>query len=276
MVGPTEQRSEASYLVSKYEASNVRVCALLGLPPTTFYYRQKIQDEESLRALLRRLAHSHRRFGRPRLFVLSRREGVTVNHKKFQRLYQELNLQLSHRKRKKLGYIHNRNQVTRASHPNHIWAMDFMFDYVESGRRLKIFNIVDEYSKISPGVLVDYSIKGSDVVHFLDQVSQEQPPKIIRVDQGTEFTSCALLNWSYKKGIEIQFTKVRKPNQVAEAYNSRLRDECLNEEVFFSLADAREKIDEWHWKHNHYSPHSALGMKTPMEFVKEYENVLVN
>ena len=139
-----------------------------------------------------------------------------------------------------------------------------------------MFNIVDEYSKISPGVLVDHSIRGFDVTRYLDHVASGNYPKIIRVDQGTEFTSRAMLDWAYSHNITLEFTKVRKPNQVIESFNSRARDEWLNEHVFFSLSDAREKIDEWHWQCNNFNPHSALGMKSPIEFAKEREVMIAS
>lgn len=151
-----------------------------------------------------------------------------------------------------------------------------MFDYLETGRRLKVLNIVDECSKISPGVLVEHSIRGTDVTRFLDHVAGGNYPKIIRVDQGTEFTSRAMLDWAYRRNIRLEFTKVRKPNQVIEAYNSRVRDECLNEHVFFDLEDAREKVDDWHWRYNNINPHSALGMKSPIGFAKEREIMLAS
>jgi len=151
-----------------------------------------------------------------------------------------------------------------------------MFDYLESGRRLKVLTIVDEYAKISPGILVDHSIRGFDVVSYLDHLAAGHYPKIIRVDQGTEFTSRAMLDWAYKHQITLEFTKVRKPNQIIESFNSRVRDECLNEHVFFILEDARDKIDDWHWRYNNFNPHSSLGMKTPIEFAKEQETMLAS
>ena len=102
----------------------------------------------------------------------------------------------------------------------------------------------------------------------------ETYPRVIRVDQGTEFTSNAFMDWAYEKGIELQFTSVGKPNQLIESFNSRCRDEVLNDHVFFSLEDAREKIDKWHWDYNNFNPHSSLGMKTPAEFAKEQELML--
>ena len=152
-------------------------------------------------------------------------------------------------------------------------AIDFMFDHVECGRQLKVLTMVDEFGKESPSILVDYSIRGKHVAEFLDLVLATYP-RVIRVDQGTEFTSNAFMDWAYEKGIELQFTSVGKPNQLIESFNSRCRDEVLNDHVFFSLEDAREKIDKWHWDYNNFNPHSSLGMKTPAEFAKEQELML--
>jgi putative transposase len=238
-------------------------------------YRQVPNNDGPIKDRLTELATKHRRFGHPRLFVLLRREVPDINHKRSHRIYSNLNLQIERRKRKKLGsYL--RLPPTRATQPNQVWAIDFMFDYLESGRRLKVLNIVDEYSKLSPGILVDHSIRGIDVVRYLDHLADGSYPKILRTDQGSEFTSRAMLDWSYRNNIQLEFTKVRKPNQVVESYNSRTRDECLNEHVFFSLEDARIKIDEWHWGYNNFNPHSALGMKSPVEFAKEREIMLAS
>ncbi len=275
MVRPREKRAEAKYLVEKYKKSVARVCRLLGLSVSVFDYKEKPKNDEPIKEKLSELIGEHRRFGHPRLFILIKREMPTVNHKRTRRIYRDMGLQICRRKRKKLGG-RPRLAATTASLPNQIWAIDFMFDYVESGRRLKLLTVVDEFAKESPGILVDHSIRGLDVTEFLDHLAGGNYPKVIRVDQGTEFTSRAMLDWAYKKNIALEFTKVRKPNQIVESFNSRVRDECLNEHIFFSLKDAREKVDEWHWKYNNINPHSALGMKSPMEFAKEHKNMLAS
>src|SRR5690606_2559781 len=132
-------------------------------------------------------ATEHRRFGHPRLFTLLKREGFTVNHKRSERIYRNLNLKIKRRKRKKLGAV-KRIPIVEAIRPNQVWAIDFVHDYLESGRRLKILTVVDEYAKISPSILVDLSITGKDVCKFLNTIASPLP-ETIRVDQGTEFTS---------------------------------------------------------------------------------------
>jgi putative transposase len=275
VVRPKDRRTEALYLVGKYKKARARCCRLLGLSPSTLAYKQAPSTDEPLRDKLIFLARENKRFGHPRLFVLLKKEMPEVNHKRSHRVYTELDLQLERRKRKKLG-SHPRTPPTRATEPDQIWAIDFMFDYLETGRKLKTLTIIDEYSKISPGVLVDHSIRGIDVTAFLDHLASGVYPKVIRTDQGTEFTSRAMLDWAYRHNIRLEFTRVRKPNQVVESFNSRVRDECLNEHVFLSLEDARTKIDNWHWRYNNINPHSALGMKSPLEFAKGQQAMLAS
>lgn len=272
---PRERRAEAKYLVNRYKTPVTRICRLLGLSASTYNYEEQPKNDEPIREKFEELVEKHRRFGHPRLFVMIKRDMPEVNHKRTRRIYREMRLQIGRRKRKKLGG-HPRLPATQATAPNEIWAIDFMFDYIESGRRLKVLTAVDEFAKESPGILVDHSIRGVDVTAFLDHLACGSYPKVIRVDQGTEFTSRAMLDWAYKHNIKLEFTRVRKPNQIIESFNSRVRDECLNEHAFFSLEDARTKIDDWHWQYNNINPHSALGMKSPVEFAKEQRNMLAS
>lgn len=275
MVGPGERRAEAKYLVGRYNKPAARVCRLLGLSISTFGYQDKPRDDGPIRAKFEELIIENRRFGHPRLFVMMKQDMPGVNHKRTRRVYRDMGLQIGRRKRKKLGG-RPRLAATQAKDPGEVWAIDFMFDYIESGRRLKILTIVDEFAKESPGILVHHSIRGADVTVFLDQLASGTYPKVIRVDQGTEFTSRAMLDWAYRHGITLEFTRVRKPNQIIESFNSRVRDECLNEHTFFNLEDARQKIDKWHWRYNNINPHSALGMKSPVQFAKERKNMLAS
>lgn len=275
MVKPKDRREAALYLAKKHEVSRARSSRLLGLKLSTLSYKPVVKDDTALSMKIKELAGRHKRFGHPRLFVVLKKEMPEVNHKRSHRVYKSLELQIGKRKRKKLG-TYNRLPATEPIEANHVWAIDFMFDYLETGRRLKVLNIVDEFSKISPGVLVAHSIRGSDVTEYLNHIANGVYPKIIRVDQGTEFTSRAMLDWAYSHNITLEFTKVRKPNQVIESYNSRMRDECLNEHVFFDLPDAREKIETWNWDYNNFNPHSSLGMKSPIEFAKERQKMLAS
>jgi putative transposase len=272
VVRPKAKKEQALRLIENHSISKSRACKVLGLSRSTVDYKASPRCDEPVASKLVELAGENRRFGHPRLFVLLKREGISVNHKRSERIYQNLNLQIKNRKRKKRGSV-TRVPVQSAQYPGEILAIDFMFDHLASGRKIKVLTMVDEFAKQSPSILVDHSIRGIDVANFLETVL-EIYPKVIRVDQGTEFTSIAFMNWAYSKNIKLQFTSVGKPNQLIEAFNSRCRDEVLNDHIFENLEDARKKIDNWHWKYNNFNPHSSLGMKTPAEFAKELEFML--
>jgi len=271
-VRPKARKLQAQVLIENHRVSKSRACKVLGLPRSTFDYQDHPRSDEPVAGKLIELAGANRRFGHARLHVLLRREGLVVNHKRTERIYKTLGLQIKNRKRKKRGAV-QRAPAEAATYPGEILAIDFMFDHLVSGRKLKVLTMVDEFGKYSPSIFVDHSIRGKDVASYLDMVL-EKLPRVIRVDQGTEFTSNAFMDWAYEKRIKLQFTSVGKPNQLIEAFNSRCRDEVLNDHVFKDLEDARSKIDDWHWKYNNFNPHSALGMKTPVEFAKENDFML--
>jgi len=224
VVRPKAKRKEVKYLIAKYKINISRACRILGLFRSSFDYKEHPRDDFKLRDRLQDLAFTNKRFGHPRLFMLLKREGIKVNHKRSERIYQEARLQIKRRKRKKLGGGRKITPLIPYG-TNEVLAIDFVFDYVESGRRLKVLTMVDEYFRISPGILVGHSIRGEDLGPFIEMVLKKLP-RVIRVDQGTEFTSRAFLDWAYKRNIHLEFTRVRKPNQMIESFNSRLRDEC--------------------------------------------------
>ncbi len=274
MVGPKIKREVAQYAKENFAVSANRVCKILGLARSTFDYKECPRDNSHVEEALKELASQHKRFGHPRLFTLLRRDrNIHVNHKRSEAVYQRLGLQIKNRKRKKLGGSLRKVVQLVPYGEGDVLAIDFVFDYIETGRRLKVLTMVDEKTKVSPALMVDHSIRGSDLGPFIE-LACEKLPKVIRVDQGTEFTSRAFLDWSYKNGVQLEFTRVRKPNQLIESFNSRFRDECLNEHLFYDLEDAMEKINDWHERYNNFNPHSSLGMLTPTEFAKRCDFML--
>lgn len=275
MVGPNPKREAAVYVAKKHSVSASRACRVLGLARSTFDYKEHPRDDSPVVDALKDLAENNKRFGHPRLFLLLKRDkGIFVNHKRSERIYQSLKLQIKNRKRKKLGGETRKVQPLIPYGVGDVLAIDFVFDYLVSGRRLKTLTMVDEKAKISPALLVAHSIRGIHLGPFIE-LACEKLPRVIRVDQGTEFTSRAFLDWAYRKNIHLEFTRVRKPNQVIESFNSRFRDECLNEHLFYDLDDAKEKINEWHDRYNNHNPHSSLGMMTPNEFAEKNETMLL-
>jgi putative transposase len=172
------------------------------------------------------------------------------------------------RKRKKIA---SRARVigSPVDRPNQRWSMDFMSDRLVDGRAFRILTAVDQYSRECLLLEADTSMSGAKVVGYLQRLSQHRPlPQGIRVDNGSEFYSKALDAWAYQHGVQLEFIRPGKPsdNGHIEGFNGRLRDECLNTELFFSLADAKQKLEEWRQDYNQSRPHSALGDRTPEEF----------
>jgi putative transposase len=249
--------------------SQRRACGLIEVHRSSCRYRRRRSDDPGLRTRLRELAETRRRFGYRRLQVLLLREGWQVNHKQVYRLYVEEKLGLRRKRgRKRSGVRQPLAEPTRA---NQVWSVDFMTDALSSGRRFRTLNIVDDYTREAVAIEVDTSLGGLRVARVLEDLKIERGlPGQIRSDNGPEFTSRALDQWAYEHGIRWHYIQPGRPmeNGYVESFNGRLRDECLNENWFGDLAEARETIEAWRQDYNRCRPHSALGYRTPEEFAK--------
>ena len=198
------------------------------------------------------------------------REGWKVNHKRVYRLYKLEGLAMRTKKpRRRHVASRNRVEAPAATAPNETWSMDFMSDELFNGDRIRLFTLVDNFTRESPVIEVDRSLTGKRVAEVLEWVGYERGlPKTIRVDNGTEFTSKALDQWAYLNGVELDFSRPGKPtdNAFIESFNGRVRQECLNENWFLSLEDARGKVESWRQEYNNERPHSALGQMDPTRF----------
>jgi len=203
--------------------------------------------------------------------MMLRREGVVVNHKRTYRLYREAGLAVRKRK-KRQGIAVPRIPLDQPRGPNEVWSMDFVFDAMASGKRIKCLTIVDDYSREAVDILVDRGISGHYVARRLSEIGRFRGlPLTIRTDQGPEFTGNALDQWATQHGVQIRLIQPGKPTQNAfiESFNGKFRDECLNEHWFKSLAHAREVINIWRKDYNEVRPHSSLSM-TPAEFAARH------
>lgn len=217
---------------------------------------------------LRELAASRVRFGYRRLTVLLKREGWAVNAKRIYRLYSEEGLTVRTKQRKKAA-SHQRVPQGLATRPNHRWSMDFVSDRLVDGRWFRVLTVVDQFTRECLLLLADSSLSGEKVAAALECVVGDRGgPKSITVDNGSEFASRAMDTWAYRHGIQLDFIRPGKPveNGYIESFNGRLRDECLNVNLFFTLADAREKLERWRQDYNLARPHSALGDQAPTQF----------
>ena len=209
------------------------------------------------------------RYGYYRIYIMLRREGWLVNHKRVYRLYRQDGLSLRLKKPRRNVSAADRIRQPAAAAPNEMWSMDFVSDALFDGRRLRALTVVDTYTREALAIDVDRGIKGEQVVEAMARIAGTRgSPKSIRVDNGPEFISKALDRWAYENGVTLDFSRPGKPtdNAFVESFNGRLRDECLNAHWFLSLADARAKIEAWRSFYNESRPHTSLGWLTPNEY----------
>jgi putative transposase len=256
-----------SRVIERHGLSERRACRLVGLDRSTLRYQCKRPDDPALRQRLRELAAERRRFGYRRLGWMLEREGHIMNHKKLYRLYREEKLMVRRRGRRKRA-LGTRAPMRLPEAVNQRWSLDFVSDALSDGRRFRILCIVDDFSRECLAAVVDTSLGGVRVVRELERLALERAvPQVVVSDNGTELTSGAVLRWATGK-LAWHYIEPGKPVQNAfiESFNSRLRDECLNEHLFLSLTEARETIEAWRHDYNHLRPHSSLGALPPIEF----------
>jgi putative transposase len=261
------QRQAVGRVMERHGLSERHACRLIGLDRSTLRYQRKRPDDATVRQRLRELAAERRRFGYRRLGWMLQREGHAMNHKKLYRLYREEQLMVRRRRGRKRA-LGTRTPMTLPNAINQRWSLDFVSDALSDGRRFRILCIVDDFSRECLATVVDTSLGGVRVVRELEHLGFERStPRVIVSDNGTELTSCAVLRWASGR-LDWHYIEPGKPTQNAfiESFNSRLRDECLNEHVFLTLAEARDTIDAWRHDYNHLRPHGSLGALTPTEF----------
>lgn len=272
MVTPAVRREAVAILVDEHEMSERRACSVIGADRASIRYRSRRPDDADLRERLRELASERRRFGYRRLHVLLRREGIIVNRKKVQRLYREEGLTVRKRRGRKRA-IGTRAPILIEARPNARWSVDFVHDQFAYGRRFRIFNVIDDVTKECLAAVVDTSISGRRVARELtDLIERRGKPDLIVSDNGTEFTSNAMLDWTGRTGVAWHFIAPGKPmqNGICEAFNSKMRDELLNETLFFGPDQARSVVARWVDDYNRNRPHSALGYQTPATFAAQF------
>jgi putative transposase len=254
-------------LIEGFETSERRVCGLMEIPRMSYRYRCR-RDDSALRERLLALAREKPRFGYRRLWVLLGAE-QHVNHKRVWRLYRDLGLCVKRTRRKRLQRAMRPRPMLTAS--NQEWAVDFVSDVAASGRRLRIFTVVDSYTRECLALEVDTSMPSRRVTRTLAQIIDRRgAPVAIRSDNGPEVSSRHYLAWCIEKRIDAIHIQPGKPTQNAhiESFNGRLRDECLNVSWFWNLFDARAKIAAWRTEYNSQRPHSGLRYLTPEEFAR--------
>lgn len=244
-----------------------RACRVLEVDTSTYHYKSRRPEQASLDARIREVCQTRVRYGYRRVHVMLQREGWRINIKKAHRIYNALGLQLRNKTPKRRVKAKLREDRRDAVAPNETWAMDVVHDQLATGRKIRILAVVDTFIRFSPIIDPRFSYRAENVVEALDRICAEVGfPRAIRVDQGSEFISRALDLWAYSRGGTLDFSRPGKPadNAFIEAFNARLRAECLNAHWFLALADAAEKLEAWRNCYNEVRPNGAIGQKTPI------------
>lgn len=248
-----------------------QACRYTGFSRSSQRYRRRRPERTALRERLLTLATLKPRWGYRRLYWLLRREGEAVNRKLVYRVYRELGLGVRRRQRKRVAVVRQPRAVP--TRPNVRWSMDFVSDALGDGRRFRGFTVVDDFTRECVALEVARSFTGRCVARVLERCATERAwPATIVCDNGPEFTSQALDQWAHEHGVQLHFIEPGKPvqNAFAESFNGRVRDECLNETWFLSLAEAEVTLGAWRTEYNARRPHGSLQSLTPAEFAARW------
>lgn len=268
MVTPVAKREAVAHVCEVHNVSQRRACDVLRVDRSSVRYKSVRPDDIDLREAMKNVAAERRRFGYRRIHVMLRRQGWQVNHKKIMRLYREEKLQVRKRGGRKRA-LGTRKPMLLPSRANERWSLDFVHDVFTDGRKFRILAVIDDFSRECLALVADTSLSGMRTARELNKLIQQRgKPNTIVSDNGTEFTSTAILKWSEEKVVEWHYIQPGKPQQngFVESFNGSFRDECLNETLFSTLSEAKVKITEWKDDYNQNRPHSSLGNITPNEF----------
>ena len=247
----------------------------MGIYRSVYRYKAVQKTDEPYRSRIKELAQMYPRFGYRRILILLKREGYSIGKNLVYRIYNEEMLQVRTKRRKKI-VSKRRSSLPRAKRINKIWSMDFVHDELVSGEKFRMLTIVDNFSRESVKIEVGMRLKSKDVIRSLEYLKITRGlPEFITVDNGSEFTSKEMDQWAYENSVQLNFIRPGKPTENAfiESFNGRLRDECLNSNIFYTLTDAKEIIERWREDYNNWRPHSSLGNKTPREYNEFYRKL---
>jgi putative transposase len=243
-------------MVECFTVSDRRACRLLQLARSSFWYAPRVRDERALIGRLKELAFARVRFGYRRLRIMLNREGWNVSMRRVFRLYRAEGLAVRSKiRRKRASQI--RVPLATATGPNQRWSMDFVTERLDNGRYFRILTMIDQYTRECLELWPDFSLTGQKVVLCLQRLALSRGlPLAITVDNGAEFCSRAMDAWAYQTAVKLDFIRPGRPveNGFVESFNGRLRDECLNTNLFFSLPDVREKLESWRQDYNTLRP----------------------
>lgn len=274
MVSPQAKRQGAERVMTERSYSQRRACGLVRIHRSSARYQPRRNPEEAeLRGYIRQLANRLPSYGCPRITEILGREGHPANHKRVHRIWKLEGLQIPRRRPRKRRRGPEGQVIHRAEFPNHVWSYDFLEDRTETGGKLRILTVLDEFTRESLEIRVERSIPSAKVIDTLEWLGLVRGlPAHIRSDNGPEFVAKAVRNWLGEKGCRAIYIKPGSPweNPYIESFNGKLREECLNRHAFANGREAQEIVTNWKEEYNRYRPHSSLGYQTPEEFASTF------
>jgi len=263
------RREAAAHLIAQ-GVSERAACRTVGLHRWTFQYgpRAESHEDAELRAEIRALARRHRRYGYRRITALLRRAGRKVNPKRTYRIWKAEGLILPRKRPKRRRYGLSVERPHRAQRRGHVWTYDFAFDRTETNRVLKMLIVLDEFTRECHRIRVELRLDSRGVIETLKALfALHGAPGFLRSDNGPEFIADAVQQWLTDSGTRTIYIEPGHPweNGFAESFVGKFRDECLNEEVFWSREEAQIVVETWRIEYNERRPHSSLGYRTPSE-----------
>jgi putative transposase len=268
-LGLDQRREIALTAISEFGIPESRSCKLANVKRNTYRYKLRYKDDTDVEQAIR-MCIKKRRHGCPMIIKMIRKSGKNINHKRIRRVYKKLKLTLPKKVRKRLP-VRERKIITQPLEPNLTWSMDFMNDSLVGGRRFRTLNVMDDFNREVLTMEIATSIPAARVIRALDHLKESRGlPKTIRVDNGPEYISKLLKKWAEYNELELLFIQPGKPtqNSLIERLNGTCRRELLNANWFFDLNQVRELAQEWMEEYNTERPHSGLGNRTPIEFLK--------
>lgn len=260
----------AQFMIEEHGVSQRQACKALGMPRSTVQYHPRAKNDTEVIAQLEKLIEKHPAIGFWQSYFRLRRKGFGWNHKKVYRIYTSLKLNIRRRFKKRLP-ARVKQALFQPETINEVWSIDFMSDSLWDGRKFRVLNIIDDYNREMLAMEADLSLPALRVIRVLEFLLEFRGlPKMIRVDNGPEFISHVLDEWCRKHGVILVYIQPGKPmqNGYVERCNGSVRKELLNANVFYTLAEVREKIEEWMEDYNHHRPHKSLGYRAPVDLLE--------
>src|SRR5580658_1722358 len=269
LVSPERRRCAVEQACEKYEVSERRACRVVRQwRGTQRYLPLRRRDEDELTQAILALAVKYGRYGYRRITALLQSAGWAVGKDRVQRIWRREGLEVPQKQRARGRLWLNDGSCVRLrpERANHVWSYDFVRAMTHDGRTLRMLTLIDEYTRECLAIRVARRLGRYEVIEALaDVMLQRGVPEHIRSDNGPEFVAEELRKWLATVGTGTLYIEPGSPweNGYCESFNGKLRDECLNGEIFYSLREAQVVIEKWRVVYNTLRPHSALGYRPP-------------